>query len=92
MTPTMFEEAHLTYGGHQPEYRPLPAWKDDKRTISCWRLTWRERLKLLLRGRLWLMQLNFDAPLQPQLPLVDNPFSQDLTEAVDDCVREKAET
>ncbi len=36
-------------------------------------LSWRERLKLLLTGNLYLQQLAFHRPLQPQLPSVDKP-------------------
>lgn len=36
----------------------------------------RERLKLLITGKLWLRQKNFGQPLQPQLPTVDTPFTR----------------
>ncbi len=74
MTPITFKEASVVYAENQPEYQSLPVWRDDEKTISCWELTWRERLKLLFTGRLWLMQLNYNTPLQPQLPTTKSPF------------------
>jgi hypothetical protein len=64
----------VVYAKNQPEYRPLPAIKcADGTVISRWRLTWRERLRVLFKGNLYLQQLTFNAPLQPQLPSVDEP-------------------
>lgn len=74
MKPIEFPEANVKVAEHQPEYQTLPAYVDEQQTISCWHLTWRERFKLLWRGVLWLRQLNFGHPLQPQLPEVDRPF------------------
>lgn len=59
---------------NQQPYLPLPAYTDHEQTISCWRLTWRERLRVLWSGRLWLRQLNFGRALQPQCPMVESPF------------------
>lgn len=79
MKPIKFREmtvtwATVTWAENQPEYRPLPAFTDERETISCWRLSWRERLQALLGGRLWLRQCNFSKPLQPQLPTFQYPF------------------
>lgn len=67
-------------GENQPEYVPLPAYRDDEITISCWKLTLKERITLLFTGELWLSQMNFRKPLQPQLPSVVNPFTSPLYE------------
>lgn len=74
MKPIYFKERNVVYAKDQSEYQPLPAFKDEQQTISCWQLTWKERFKLFLSGRIWLKQLNFGKPLQPQLPSTDNPF------------------
>lgn len=61
----------------QPDYLPLPVFQDNGqggRTISCWKLSLKERFILLFTGRLWLCVLNFHRPLQPQLPTVINPW------------------
>lgn len=37
------------------ECMPLPCHKTrDGEIISCWRLSWKERFKVLLNGRMWL--------------------------------------
>lgn len=74
MKPVEFPEQTVVWAKDQPEYRPLPAYSNERETISCWHLTWRERMTLLVRGRLWLRQMNFGGPLQPQLPQTENPF------------------
>lgn len=59
-------EELVIYAKDQPEYTPLPVWKGpDGLRVSCWKLTWRERLEVLLIGRLWLSIRTFDHPLQP---------------------------
>lgn len=74
MRPVAFPQQTIVWAKDQPSYLPLPAYTDHERTISCWHLTWRERFWLLWTGRLWLHQLNFGDPLQPQAPAVENPF------------------
>jgi hypothetical protein len=74
MKPIEFPEMTTTWAKDQPPYLPLPAYSSERETISCWRLSWLERLRLLAGGRLWLRQLNFGAPLQPQKPQVEYPF------------------
>jgi hypothetical protein len=63
----------------QPEYNPLPVahviYRDGVRSmISCYRLTIRERLKILFSGRLWWEQLTFGGPLQPQKLYLREPL------------------
>ena len=71
-----FPEQTAVLAENQPEYLPLPVYQtlDGKVMISCWRLSWWERLKVLWTGRLWLRQMVFGGLLQPQLPEVDCPF------------------
>jgi hypothetical protein len=74
MNPISFPEQTRVWAENQPPYLPLPAYTDERETISCWRLSWMERFHVLLMGRLWLRQLNFGQPLQPQAPDVRCPF------------------
>jgi len=64
-----FKEVNITYAKDQPPYKPLPVFKDPEdpsgTTISCWKLTRWERVKLLYTGRLWLCLLTFNKPLTP---------------------------
>lgn len=74
MKPIEFPEQTIVWTKDQPPYLPLPAYTDAKETISCWALTWRERLRVLFTGRLWLRQWNFGSALQPQAPTTISPF------------------
>jgi hypothetical protein len=73
-----FPEVNVVYAENQPQYQPLPAYKalDTEGTIiCCWKLSWQERIKVLLHGCIWHRILTFHKPLQPQLLEVDKPFS-----------------
>jgi D-serine dehydratase len=76
MKPIEFKEQTIVIAKDQPEYQPLPAHvfgDETGRVAFCWKLTWRERLYLLLSGELWQQVLTFDSPLQPQLLSVEKP-------------------
>lgn len=75
MTPISFPEQTTVWAENQKEFLPLPAFTNERETISCWRLTPTERLYLLVTGKLWLRQCNFGEPLQAQLPTVSYPFT-----------------
>jgi hypothetical protein len=67
MKPIEFKGVNTILAENQPQYLPLPVWKDEDGTvISCWQLNWRERLKLFIDGRIWVKVLTFNKPLQPQ--------------------------
>jgi hypothetical protein len=76
MSPVVFPEQTVVWAENQPPYLPLPAYSNDTETITCWRLTWLERLRVLWSGRMWLRQLNYGSPLQPQAPCVESPFGK----------------
>lgn len=74
MSPADFPEVNVVFAKDQTEYLPLPCYRDPQGTVlSCWRLTWRERLRLVLTGRLWFVQMTFGDPLQPICPLATKP-------------------
>jgi hypothetical protein len=74
MKPIDFPQVNRVLAKDQPQYQPLPiCYCDDGSAISCWKLSIWERLRLLLTGKLWLIQLTFHQPLQPQLPLIKEP-------------------
>ena len=75
MEPVPFKQTNRNWGG--AGYLDLPAYTNDTGTISCWKLSWYERCKLLLTGRLWLRQMNLGQALQPQCPQVESPFDED---------------
>jgi len=55
-----------------------PAWREEDnpfgKTIICWNLTFKERLKLIFTGKVWHSILTFNKPIQTQYMSVDNPF------------------
>lgn len=58
MEPIKFEQVNKTLtappGMTEAECGSLPVWTDDQQCISCWQMTWRERLSALFFGRIWL--------------------------------------
>lgn len=69
MKPISFKGQNGVYAKDQPEYLLLPAHKaEDGRVISCWKLSFGERMRVLITGRVWLHTMTFNYPLQPQLP------------------------
>lgn len=74
MRPIKFPQQTVVWAEDQPPYLPLPAYTDASETISLWQLSWRERLTVLFKGCLWLRQMNFGRPLQPQMLSVETPF------------------
>lgn len=73
MKPLHFPQANVVMGKGQEEYQPLPAFHSGYSVVSCWGLTWKERLKVLLTGRIFFTVMVWGEKLQPQLPSVDNP-------------------
>lgn len=66
----------VVYAENQKEYLPLPCLQEDSPTghvITNWKLTWRERLKILFKGNLYLTVMTFHKPLQPILLRIDPP-------------------
>lgn len=65
MQPISFERTNCTYAERQPQYNPLPACKvegPEGRVITCWRVGFIERLKILFTGRIYLSILTFNKP------------------------------
>lgn len=77
MKPIKFKEANKTYAETQPEYLPLPVYEEDGKVVCCWKLSVRERIKVLLTGRIWNWIKHCQQPLQPHVPVVDNPFKKE---------------
>lgn len=68
MRPIKFKEVNATYAKNQPEYLPLPGHKikePEGRFIFCMGLNFKERLKILITGRLWVSLMTFNKPLTP---------------------------
>lgn len=59
MTPIHFPASNkiLTAPAGAADVLPLPVHTDGRQCLSCWSLTWSERLQVLLHGRVWLCTL-----------------------------------
>jgi len=77
MTPVRFAECNFTLAERQPEYQPLPAhWHEETAVITtCWQLSPKEIEQVVAHGHIFIQQLTFKHPLQPQLPTVLNPLT-----------------
>jgi hypothetical protein len=77
MKPITFKQQNSTFAKHQKEYLPLPAFKHPNgQVVSRWKLNWKERIMIILTGKVWLIISTFNNPLQPQLPCVEDPFKK----------------
>jgi hypothetical protein len=68
MKPKEFPEQNVIFAKDQPEYQPLPAFKattESGEVITCWKLSFSERLRILFKGEIWLSMLSFNKPLTP---------------------------
>ena len=74
MKPIEFKYQNIVYAKNQPGYLPLPALKMNTPTsevVSCWKLTFKERLKVLVFGRVWMSLTSFNKPLTPSYLATD---------------------
>jgi len=75
MEPISFEEMNVIYAEHQPEYRPLPAYKNlDGDVVSCWKLSDEEKKLIQQTGTIYLTVKTLNYPLQPVALSVETPF------------------
>lgn len=70
MKPISFPEANKNlqpsgkrYSENIESVHPLPIWTDGEQCVSLWRLSWRERIGILLRGTLWVQVLSGNSQL-----------------------------
>ena len=70
MKPIHFKESNIVFAKDQPEYQPLPAYKNKNEgnngeVVSCWSLNFRERIKVLFSGKIYASLMTFNKPLTP---------------------------
>ena len=75
MKPIEFKEQNCIYAKDQPEYLPLPVYKIGGTITCCWKLSFKERIKLLFNGILYVTIMNFNNPLQPHRIVIDKKDS-----------------
>ena len=79
MRPIEFPQQSVVFAKDQPQYLPLPAHiSADGEVTSCWYMGWRERMRVALTGRVYVTQLSFFQPLQPQRVSLDAPSTHPL--------------
>ena len=77
MKPIEFNNQNVVFAGDQDEYNNLPAFKGpDGEAISCWRLSFFERLWVLFSGKIWLRTMTFNGPLQPVMIQLGDPWKE----------------
>lgn len=83
MKPKTFPEVNVIYAKDQPEYNPLPVYKDEKGTlVSCWELTDEEIEQIKTDKCIWLSVMTFNQPLQPMFMTANKSelFTEVITE------------
>ena len=74
MKPVKFPEQNIVFAENQPQYETLPAFKDnntEQTVVTCWKLTLKERISLLIKGHFWVSQMTFRTPYHPIYMSVD---------------------
>lgn len=75
MKPIEFPEQNVVFGKEQDQYLNLPAYRaEGGHVVTCWHLDWKERLRVLFRGHIWLEIRTFDQPIQPVYMGTVHPF------------------
>ena len=54
MKPIKFKESNVLLTG-KGDIKNLPAFRDGEHIMSCWKMSFREKLKFLIFGRIWLI-------------------------------------
>lgn len=68
MKPVKFKEQNVVFAENQPEYTPLPALRldtTDGQVVTCWKMSFKERIRVLFTGKVWMSLLSFNKPLTP---------------------------
>ena len=68
MRPTTFKEHNYVLAKLQPEYNQLPVCRiagTENEMVSCYRLTFKERLRVLFLGKIWHSQFTFNRGYAP---------------------------
>ena len=77
MKPVEFEGVNVRYAEDQDEYLTLPCLVEpDGRAVSCWELSFIDRVRALFSGKVWLHILTHGNPLQPVYLQTDSPLQK----------------
>lgn len=69
MEPIKFKESNTIIAEHQDKYKSLPAfYNSEEHTVSiCYKLYFRELIKILFSRKIWMRITTFNKAIQPQL-------------------------
>lgn len=85
MTPVEFPQQNVVFAKDQPEYLPLPAYKDETgQVVSFWKLEEGDLEKIKAQGGIYVLQLTFNQPLQPLSLHTVSPFVDHCEEGKDE--------
>lgn len=75
MKPVEFPQQNVVYAKDQPQYLPLPAYRtpDGMEVTACWQMTWREVLRVLFTGKVYVSLITFGGPLTPSRVSTEPP-------------------
>ena len=64
-----FKECNTEIGKNQEEYLTLPSLYDKKNgiVVSCYKLSFKDMIKILFTRKIWVSIMVFNGPLQPQM-------------------------
>ncbi len=80
MTPRKFEEANIFYPAVSGVYEECHAHNSMDGTITIsWKLTWKEKFRLLFTGVIWHQILVYKMQMQPQRLTTEKPTMNDLS-------------
>ena len=68
MKPIEFKHQTHQIAKDQPQYGTLPALRiegPEGHVVSCWKMTFKERVKVLFTGIVWMNLMSFNKPLTP---------------------------
>lgn len=76
-----FPEANHVWLGHEtgegePDVQDLPSYKDDEVTVSLWKCSLWERIRICLTGKIWLHVWTGSGRYLPIALDVHNPFKE----------------
>ena len=77
LKPFHFKGVNTEVGKKQKEYGTLPAFNVEGKNgfvVSCWKLSFLQRIYLLFVGKIWHTQFNFGKDLQPISKAIRNKY------------------
>ena len=65
MKPANFPEANKVLTAppsHEDDVQDLHVWSDGEHCVSCWKMSWRDRIRILFTGTVWFWAMGHTPP------------------------------